>query len=521
MKFLKLSFLIVLLGAFASCTKDLDRTPLYGVTSVTVFSTPAGYKQALAKVYSHFSLTGSGGAGSSDIAGIDAGTSSYLRIYWKLQELTTDEAVIGWNDPGLPDLHAMSWGSSNDLIKGFYNRLFSQITVANEFLRESAADKVGTKGFSSADAEAVKIYNAEVRFIRAYDYLVALDMFGNPPFSTEANLIGGDRPEQIMRAELFTWVENELKAAEADLKAPKTNEYGRVDKAAAWMSLARLYLNAKVYTGTERAADALAYAKKVIDAGYSLENNYKNLFLADNDQLKNEIIFSIPFDGLRMQTYGGTTFLVHGSVGGNMSASEAGVDGGWGGMRTTKNLVDLFPSSGADSRAMFYSNGQNKEINDIGTFTDGYAVTKWRNVTSEGRPGKHPTFVDNDFPMFRLAEAYLIYAEAQLRGATGGDAATALSYVNKLRERAYGNTSGNLPSIELATILDERARELYWEGFRRTDLIRFGKFTDASYLWPYKGGVKEGRGVESYRNLFPLPAADITANPNLTQNTGY
>jgi starch-binding outer membrane protein, SusD/RagB family len=523
MKMFKYSLVLLCVAFFASCTKDLNRTPRYGTTSVTVFSTPAGYKQALAKVYAHFALTGSSGAGSSDIRGIDAGTSSFIRMYWKLQELTTDEAVVGWNDPGLPELHRMSWSSSNDIVKGFYNRLLAQITLANEYIRESDPGVVGGKGFAAADVAEIKTYRAEARLIRAYDYLVALDLFGNVPHLTEANLIGGDRPAQINRAALFTYVENELKAVEADLKAPKANEYGRLDRAASWMSLARLYLNAKVYVGNDRYTDAITQVRKVMAAGYTLEPNYRNLFLADNGSRTNEIIFAIPFDGLRMQTFGGTTFLVHASIGGNMSPSAYGVDAAWGGLRTTPNFVDLFadPSGNTDKRAMFYTSGQNKDIADISTFTDGYAIIKWQNKTSTGASGTHPTFVDTDFPMFRLAEAYLIFAESVMRGGAGGTQAEALDRVNDLRQRAYGNTSGNLSTLSLDNILDERGKELYWEGFRRTDLIRYGKFTEANYLWQWKGGIKAGRGVESFRNLFPLPADDITANPNLKQNPGY
>ena len=123
---------------------------------------------------------------------------------------------------------------------------------------------------------------------------------------------------------------------------------------------------------------------------------------------------------------------------------------------------------------------------------------------------------------------YLIYAEAFLRGGTGADATTALEYLNKIRYRAYGNSYGpgdvgklNSADLTLQTILDERGRELYWEGHRRTDLIRYGLLTTNTYLWPWKGGVSSGTGVDSKYNIFPIPAADLTANPNLTQNTGY
>lgn len=524
MKLFKYSFLLLAIPALSSCMKDLDKQPETAVNAVYVYSTPAGYKQAMAKVYSHFSLTGSGGAGSSDIRGIDAGTSSYLRMYWKLQELTTDAAVCGWNDPGIPELHNMNWGSNNIIIKGFYSRLFSQITVANEFLREADPAKVSGKGFSAADVTEIKAMRAEVRLIRAYDYMVALDLFGSAPNLTEANLIGGPNPTQMKRAQLFSYVESELKAAEADLKAPRTNEYGRLDKAAAWMSLARFYLNAKVYSGgADRYSDAVTWSKKVIDAGYTLHSPYKDLFNANNHKRTDEIIFAIPFDGQRMQTYGGTTFLVHAAVGGSMSPSNYGIDFGWGGIRMTRQFSDVFPdpTGATDKRAMFWTSGQNKDVVDLTVFTDGYTTYKWSNKTDSGANGSHLTFVDTDFPMFRLAEAYLIYAEAVTRGGAGGTAAEALGYVNALRTRAYGNTSGNLGALTTDIILDERARELYWEGFRRTDLIRYGRFVEASYLWQWKGGVPAGRGVEAYRTVFPIPASELQANPNLVQNTGY
>ncbi len=116
---------------------------------------------------------------------------------------------------------------------------------------------------------------------------------------------------------------------------------------------------------------------------------------------------------------------------------------------------------------------------------------------------------------------HLIYAEAVLRNGSGGTASKALEYVNLLSTRAYGNTSANFASIALSDVLNERQRELYWEGFRRTDLIRFDQFTGSSYLWPWKAGVKNGAGVDAHFALFPIPAPELIANPNLTQNSGY
>ncbi len=507
-----------------SCTKDLDRLPTHGESANAVYKDAAGYKMAFAKLYGSIAMTGNSGPGSGDIQGIDAGTSDFFRLFWKAQELSTDEAVVAWGDAGIQDFHNMNWSSSNPFLTGLYYRCMYQITLSNEFLRQSTDDKLSSRGIKGADLSDIKTYRAEARFLRAYQYWVLMDLYGNPPFITDADPIG-TIPKQISRTELFSFIEKELKEIEPDLAAPKTNEYGRADQATDWALLARMYLNAKVYTGQDHYNDAATYAKKVIDAGYSLVPDYRWLMLADDNQNTNEFIWTINYDGLETQGYGGTTFLTHAAVGGSMVAADYGIGGGWGGIRTTKNLPNLFPdyTGDLDQRSEFYTSGQNIDINAQSQFTDGFAVTKYRNLKRDGSNGKSLDFSDIDMPIFRLPEMYLIYAEAVLRGSTVGDKATAVSYINKLRERAYGNTSGDITSDDLTLqfILDERARELYWEGFRRTDLIRYGLFTSGAYLWPWKGGVKFGTGVGDYRNLYPIPSKDLSANPNLVQNSNY
>lgn len=508
----------------ASCTKKLDQLPTNDVTAAQVYSTPDGYKQAFAKVYGAFALTGNQGpAGNGDVQGIDEGTSDFLRLFWKAQELSTDEAVVGWGDVGIQDFHNMNWSADNPFLKGVYYRSFYQITLCNDFIRQSSDAALGSKNFAAADVDNIKKYRTEARYLRAFQYWALMDLFGNVPMVTENDVLGASLPKQALRKDVFTYVESELKAIENDLAAPRTNEYGRADKAADWALLARMYLNAKVYTGTDRYTDAVTYSKKVIDAGYNLIGDYRQLMLADNNVNNTEFIFTINYDGLKTQNYGGTTYLVHAAVGGSMSASQFGVGGGWGGNRTTKNLPNLFPdlTGTADKRSQFYQPGQKLEIATIGDFTDGLAVTKYRNVKKDGTAGTSLDFSDVDFPLFRLAEMYLVYAEAVLRGGTGGDNATAVSYINKIRTRAYGNASGNVATISTDFILDERARELYWEGFRRTDLIRYGKFTEGTYLWPFKGGVKDGTAVPDFRKIYPIPTADISSNPNLKQNPEY
>ncbi|MGB3006075.1 MAG: RagB/SusD family nutrient uptake outer membrane protein [Chitinophagaceae bacterium] len=509
-----------------SCTKKLDLTPTNDVTSEVVYATPAGYKQVLGKVYGSFALTGNQGpAGNGDVQGIDEGFSDFYRLFWKAQELSTDEAVISWGDVGIQDFHNMNWTSNNSFLTGLYYRCLYQITLCNDFIRESADDKLAARGISGADADNIKQYAREARFLRAFQYWVLMDLYANPPFATEATVIGGPPPPRATRTEIFNYVESELKAIEPNMPAPRANEYGRADKGAVWALLARIYLNAKVYTPTARFTDAITYSKKVIDAGYTLISNYTWLMRADNHLNTSEFIFTINYDGLHTQGYGGTTFLTHACVGGSMPASGFGVGGGWSGTRTTKNLPNLFPDvTGAqDKRSQFYTSGQTLEIGNLTSFVDGYAVTKFKNLKRDGSNGQSQDFADVDVPLFRLAEMYLIYAEAVLEGGTGGDATTALGYINTLRTRAYTNTSGNISAGQLTKdfILDERARELYWEGFRRTDLVRHNKFVEGVYLWPWKGGVSSGTGVPAFRKIFPIPSRDVNSNTNLIQNPGY
>jgi starch-binding outer membrane protein, SusD/RagB family len=283
-----------------------------------------------------------------------------------------------------------------------------------------------------------------------------------------------------------------------------------------------MYLNAGVYTGTTKYNEAITYSKKVIDAGYTLLPDYGHLLLADNHVSNTEAIWTLNYDGVKTKNWGGTTFLVNGSVGGDMNVSYSGLTN-WAGIRTTKSLPLLFPdfTGTIDKRAQFFQH--NLEIEKISEFKDGFGVTKYRNRTRSGGFGSDPerTFSDIDFPLFRLAEMYLIYCEAVVRGGTGGSSAQAVTYFNTLRQRAYGNTNGNVASLNENLILDERARELYWEGFRRSDLIRYNRFTDGTYLWPWKGGIKNGTAVSSHLRLYPLPATEVGSNPNIKQNTGY
>lgn len=529
-KVLKKGFIFcALVAVMSACHSDLDLLPEDERESANVvFDNPASYKAYLAKIYGGISLSGQiGPAGSPDLVGLDEGFSNYLRLYWSLQQLPTEESIIGWDDGTLRDLHYQNWTSGNEFIRTMYTRIFYQVALINEFLRQTTDDKLNERGVDNALRAEIQTYRAEARFMRALSYWHALDLYRNTSFVTEEDPIGAFFPRRATAQELFDYIESELIAVDSELVDPRQNEYGRADKAAAWMLLAKLYLNADTYVGQNRYADVIIQTNKIFTGGYAVSNTneYIHLFFADNDTngTQNEIIFPVRFNGTFTQSFGGMTFLVNAALGGTMNFSEFGTNGGWGGLRTTSNFVELFPGeeNSDDNRAQFWTNGHTKQIISVGAFTSGYAVKKFRNIRVDGTPGANPTHPDTDFPMFRLADAYLMYAEAHLRGG-GGSLTEAVNYINILRQRAYGSTDGNISSGDLTLdfVLDERSRELYWEAHRRTDLVRYGRLTSQG-VWDWKGRVPQGMTTPAFRDVMPIPFQELSINPNLIQNPGY
>lgn len=515
----------LLLTAVAACT-DPTVAPRSTVTGSNIFDDPASYRAFIARIYGGFIVTGQQGpAGNGDIQGIDEGFSQYLRLHWYLQEMPTDEAVIGWNDPGLRVLNTGTWGAGNEMVNAMYYRVFYQVMLANEFLRQTTDAKLDARGHTAAALRAdVTTYRAEARFLRAFSYWHGIDMFGGIPLVTENDPLGSTPPQQATRQEIYDFIVAELNDIVADLPPRSATTYARATPAAAHMLLAKLYLNAGVYTGTTNYAGALTEASAVIGGGYSLAPTFTNNFGADNNASP-ELVFVAAQDGSNTQTWGGMTFLIHAGCGGTMSAATYGIDYCWGGYRMKQQAFGRYAAG--DGRAAFFHRGtgtdsQWVQVVDIGDFRYGVAAPKFTNLTSAGAQGAQSTMPDTDFPIFRLADAYLMYAEAQVRGG-GGTQAQALTYVNELRQRAYGNTSGNITGAQLTLpfILDERGRELLFEGHRRTDLIRFGEFSTATYLWAWKNGVIGGSALAAGRDLYPIPANELIANPNLTQNPGY
>lgn len=537
-----LAMAAMLLPAVSSCVGDLDQAPDYSANAEVVYRDPAQIEQVLARLYATLTISGQDGpAGQPDISGIDEGFSNYLRQYWSLQEITTDEAIIGWNDGNLPSVNRMQWNADNEFVRAVYDRIYYQIALCNEFIRQTSDDKLSERGISGDAANRVRVFRAEARFLRALSYYHAMDMFGGGVFADETSQVG-DKPQIRSRQQYFDFVESELRAIEDQMLEPRA-VYGRADKGALWTLQTKVYLNAQEYTGTARWTEAIASARKVLNAGYSLSNRYGNLFRADNDrsQARQEIIFPVTSDGLRTRSFGAMTFLTHAPVGrrlDNFARDTFGIGGGWGGLRARPNLVNLFLPSGstttADRRAMIFTDGQSRSVDTLTQFSNGYLITKYRNITSTGQGGSDSpqapngsgNFIDTDFPMFRLADVKLMLAEALLRN--GGSSSEALQQVNDLRTRARATQLG---SITLDGILDERGRELYWEGHRRTDLIRFGKYTaggsrttpgGSEIFWPFKNSNSAvGASVPNTRNLFPVPNTARVANSEIPQNPGY
>ncbi|NMB05136.1 MAG: RagB/SusD family nutrient uptake outer membrane protein [Bacteroidales bacterium] len=535
-KILTFIAIILMTGGLASCVDDLNTIPLdeEELVSEVVFGSELGsYQELLAKIYAGLAVSGnSGGDGDPDVAGVDGGSqASFLRGLWNLQQLPTDEAHCAWNDVGIPDLNYITWTSSNVFIKGFYYRLYYQINLANALLRETSEEKLSSRGVSQADQDKIKAFRAEARFHRALAYYYLLDMFRNVPFVNEESPVGSTLPPQIMAADLFDYIEKELTECEADMLDPfvgyNATNYGRAHKAANWALLSRLYLNAETYIGVKKYTESITNSKKVMAVNFQLDPVYANIFKADNHNSP-EMIFPVRYDGADTQTWGGMTFLLSAMEPSDLQA-EVNAVGAWQGNRATKAILHTFEREyqhEMDSRFSMIRIDftENVEIIDPSLFTNnGIPVVKYSNRNSDGTlPPSNIAYTD--FPLFRLGEIYLNYAEAVLRGGTGGDAATALQLVNNLRQRGYnGSSSATLSAGELTLdyILDERGREFFYEGQRRTDLIRYGKLTGSSYLWPWKGNVADGRSVADYFNVYPIPADDLGANENLVQNSGY
>lgn len=524
---------LLLMMGMTSCTKDLDVTP---IDPNYVEPTP---EQLYNKCFATMATAGNGAADDdSDVDGIDGGTSGYFRQMWNEQELTSDEVFCSWGDEGISGFCYNTYDASHPMLRGFYYRLYVAITFCNQYLQE----------YSEYNAQMT----AEIRWLRAFHYYHLVDGWGNVPLVTA---ISSDKPTQASRNEIYQFIESELldienQLADAKGKTSSDDMYGRPDRAAAWMLLARLYLNAEVYTGSAQWAKAAEYAKKVMDSNYQINTTgvgvwsaYRMLFMGDNGETSaaNEIIFPLLQDGKRTTSWGCALYLIAAPWKSDLMFEHPtdptqtnGTTAGWQGHRARPQLVEkFFPNGDApiglrgfemteaagDDRALFNSVDRTVSIDETSVFENGFSYTKFTNFKTDGSTGHDPQHPDMDVPLMRKAEAYLIYAEATARQGGGNATSDGINALNVLRQRANASAKS---SFTLNEICDEWSREMYAEGVRRTTLIRFGKFGgNTDYKWQWKGGSHDGRDFAATRNIFPIPTTDLVANSNLTQNPGY
>ena len=537
------------LPGITSCVSDLDQYPHTETTSKDVYTSLANYEAVLGKIYASMVTSGQGkGGDNKDMESVlnNGNGFDYMRMFWNLQECGTDEVASTWlTGEQTTGLTYLSWDANDAWVSDMYYRIYYNIALCNEFLRNA-----NSANFSGADADKMKEYKAEARFMRALFYYHALDLYRNVPMVTENDPVGSFIPPRYTPQQTFDYIESELKNCVGDLLPASTSPYGQASQGAAYTLLAKLYLNSEVYTGVAKYAECKEACEKVMNMGYFLESDYSKLFNADNDKRTNEIIFALPVSAEHTVSWGASTYLTCGQLSmsnANQNVADFGVVQGWSEFRLRPEFVDKFTQTdidgNGDKRCKFFTNGQSKDVANMTTEAAGYLSEKWSNLKDDGTTASNTidAGVDTDFPLFRLSDVYLMYAECVVRTGgdwdnwAGGSDATdptviasrkqgAIYWINKVRGRSGASDvwSSNFANNDelLQYILDERARELYHEGYRRTDLIRYDQFTTNKYIWQWKGGTHDGQAVDSKYNYYPIPNTELTANPNL-HNDNY
>lgn len=454
--------------------------------------------------------------------GVDGGAGTFSRCHWNLQELTTDEVVLlnTWNDPGYADIKFNTWTSNN---VWSYMCMQREATSARQCMEFVANIDAASSLFSAEEIEQMK---AEAYVLHALNYYYMIDLFGRGPWCALGEEIGSV-PETYDRKQLFDATVDELKAAidGGHLLPAAQQAYGRVSREAARMLLAKLYLNAEVYIGTPMYTECAAQCKEILKTIPDLVPEYKYLFCGSNDKYvgNSEILWAIPSDPVTQQSYGGTTYLTAGAYFGSIDAEELNRLGKpnstWNGLKMKPELVQAFEED--DLRALYYAGNFQLSVDDLNsTEPDGggymcvkYVLTDEDDYYNTAGAEQSIVFPKTDFPLFRLADTYLMLSECQMRGVQNAD--PGYEKYKAVRKRA-GLTEKD--PVTLDDILHERMCELYWEGHRRSDLVRFGKFTGNSYVWSWKGGVPAGTSIASYRNVFAVPYQYVSS---VGQNTGY
>ena len=537
---------IALSMGFTSCVDDLDVSPENPTTKLEL--TTADYYALMARVYGGLVLEGG-------IAVDDGGAGVYTRQLWNVQELPSDEAIVGynWNDAGIQELGFSTWSSDNHWLYECFSRFNYQIALCNEFLRT-----IGNASGLIAEDE-INTLRCEARVLRDLSYYHMIDIFGRGPWTDENSVVGAT-PPTYDRKQLFDAVVADLLAAVPGLRPASQQVYGRISREAGYMLLAKMYLNAEVYTGQgmwQQCADACNEILKTIN---QLAPEYKYLFCASNSKYvgNGEIIFGLPQDRNRLTSWGGTTELTCAAY---MEADDSDTPLArqllmlnfpgtpWSGLRVRPELSKALKG---DPRRLIYEGSYQEDIPDLTAYNEtscGYMLVKytftteddyynealvnkfdevyaWNNDPANENDPEYPkaypqaTSPDQmsevDLPVFRLADAYLMLAECQLNGANVNiNGLDGYAYFNMVRDRV-----GLAPIAQPTAneILHERQCELYAEGFRRSDLIRFNRYTGSNYLWSWKGGDFTGTAIPDTRAVFPIPYQYVIT---VGQNAGY
>lgn len=475
---------------FQSCTK-VDENVYDKYTADQFFADPKGADIALASVYARMPQFGGGDNG-----------------YYDTNNMCTDEQVVphrvsgDWG-PENAWLYTRAWTPALGQINTTWNACYNSIYLAN----------LAVEQLEKANAPAAKL--AEVKILRAWFYYLLIDDFGDVPFYTDNNVTTAQLKTQT-RTQIFNWIVGEI-TANADL-LPETKGgifYGRFNKWAAYTFLAKMYLNAWVYTGTAKWAECLAACTKVASAGYTLHpgtanassplgNRYFELF--GDTCPDDETILAI---WLKRNVIGNNVLALR-SVNGPNGVAMFGYSG-WNGTIVPEETYNKYAANdvrikqfliGPQPGGVTYTPKVTSLINPGAGITEGVRGVKFYPVAPNDGSGS-----SNDFPIYRYADVLLMIAECHVRL---GNAASAKPFIDQVRTRAgVGALSAN-PTLE--NIYDERGFELNWEGHRRQDMIRFGTFTLGHGLVP---------AVDAHWQLFPIPTAAMNANPNLKQNPGY
>ena len=568
---LKTAVVGLLALGFTSCADDLN------IHSIDPKSSPSyDVNQLLAKQYATLGVTGqTGPAGKGDLS-MDEGESGFFRTIFNLEELPTDECAWAWtNDPDIPNILGLSWTSSSLRAAWCWTRLAYDVRLYNQFIAE-CGEQVGPQVTAEVRFLRALHYYYFLDLFHKAPFKLANDM-SLPSQKTGVDLYNWIDQEltnlEDTLADMGTY-NNASGFGRADKGAAYALHAQLCLNAA-------VYTDGQITT--EAWKKAKHYCDLLIDGPYKLSDKavkdpsgnewsgYEQLFMGDNDENTNamkEIIFPIRQDGASTQEYAGSTCLIGGSSGAGMPYKNT--NNYWTCYFARVNVLQKFfadpekdmprltedeskeykdahsteaevisidnklgistkdvQKKAGDKRALFYmgiggaDGGKYRTLTpgkQISGFLNGASIVKWTNYRSNGGARHNDTFDDTDIPLFRLGTIYMTRAEVEYRL---GDADAAAKDINTLRTRAGNTNLLSAASIDDQTLIDEWSRETFFEGRRRSDLVRFGLFTGSKYLWSFKGGVPNGTGVDSRYNIYPVPAIDVSGNPAITQNPGY